>query len=328
MNLEIAWLCVLGFLLTGCLVLCGADYGVQMLSVFTADDRDRRTVLNALAPFFFGNEVWLVATVGVLIGAFPVLERALFLTLYPLIVLLVLGVVVGKAAVQLRSRSATHRRLWDGCICAGGAVAGITWGLIGGVLLSGVPLGEHPSVTWSMVLNPFVLACGAATGALFAVHGAMFLRLRIHGEVGPATGAALRRLLGVAMLTVVVAILLGVASARMTNPITALVIACVPLVALAYAWWAQSARRDGHAFTATGLAVAALVPLIGFGNYPFLLVSGEGTGMTLSQSTADTVSLHILGIFVIVLIPIILAYQFWSWWAFRARVSRDTRPYF
>lgn len=115
MSLETVWLVLLGLLLAGYFVLGGYDYGAQMLHPLLRgrDGQDSRAAgrtggnaaLDAIAPFFLGNEVWLVAFTGVLFGAFPHLEGSLLSGLYPLIVAILVGLVVGNAAVQLGGRA-------------------------------------------------------------------------------------------------------------------------------------------------------------------------------------------------------------------------------
>ncbi|MFG1682400.1 cytochrome d ubiquinol oxidase subunit II [Nonomuraea sp. NPDC049269] len=111
-----------------------------------------------MAPFFLGNEVWLVAFTGVLFGAFPHLEGSLLSGLYPLVVAILVGLVVGNTAVQLRRRTRRGRRWWQALIVAGGALPAVCWGLVVGLLLHGVPrlsdgsfhigAGEVPPPSW------------------------------------------------------------------------------------------------------------------------------------------------------------------------------------
>lgn len=207
MTLEIVWLALLGLLLAGYFVLGGYDYGVQLLHPFLGrDENERRSTLAALGPFFLGNEVWLVGFAAVLFGAFPVLEGTLLSGMYPLVAAIVLGVVVGNAAVQLRSRypGAAARRIWDVLIAAGGAVPAVSWGLLLGAVLRGVPLAADGSfrLTLPLLLDPFVLLCGATTATLFAAHGAAFLSLRTVGDLAAHAARAARSLLAVAAVLV------------------------------------------------------------------------------------------------------------------------------
>ena len=81
--MELAWYALLGAFFAGYLVLGGYDYGVGLLLARRTTPAGRRAALNAVGPFFLGNEVWLVAAVGILFGAFPTLEGELLSGLYP-----------------------------------------------------------------------------------------------------------------------------------------------------------------------------------------------------------------------------------------------------
>ncbi|MBO8193906.1 cytochrome d ubiquinol oxidase subunit II [Streptomyces oryzae] len=348
MSLESLWLALLGLLLAGYFVLGGYDYGVQMLHPFlgrsgadgsrgareAAEPVGRNAALAAIAPFFLGNEVWLVAFTGVLFGAFPHLEGSLLSGLYPLIVAILAGLVLGNAAVQLRGRahSARGRRRWDALIVLGGGLPAVCWGLVLGLLLHGVPRRPDGSfhIGFGEVLSPFVLACGVTTALLFAAHGAVFLALRSAPELASAarrSGTALLRAAGAAGALTLLLTLLG-AGAPMRNGVTSALLAALFAAALAGAWWWLSRERHGRAFAATCCATVLPVLLVGAGHYPYVLASSSGAGLTVRQAVTDGATLKILTAFGVVLIPVILAYQTWSWWAFRGRTGRRHPSYF
>jgi cytochrome d ubiquinol oxidase subunit II len=342
MSLETLWLGLLGLLLAGYFVLGGYDYGVQMLHpLLRADpdaERERRTgrnaALEAMAPFFLGNEVWLVAFAGVLFGAFPHLEGTLLSGLYPLIVAILVGLVLGNAAVQLRGRadSVRGRRCWDVLIVFGGALPALCWGLVVGLLLHGVPRRADGSfhVGADDVFSPFVLACAVTTALLFAAHGAAFVALRSAPRLAAAArrlGAGLVRATGAVGLLPLLLTLFG-AGASMTNRVTSAVIAALFAASLAGAWWYLTQGHHVRAFAATSCATVLPVLLVGAGHYPYLLISSAGTGLTVGQSVTDSATLEILSVFGVAVIPTILAYQAWSWWAFRGRTGRRHPSYF
>ncbi|MFH8613420.1 cytochrome d ubiquinol oxidase subunit II [Streptomyces sp. NPDC018029] len=342
MSLETVWLALLGLLLAGYFVLGGYDYGAQMLHPFLGRDRDgqdeKRTsgnaALDAIAPFFLGNEVWLVAFAGVMFGAFPHLEGTLLSGMYPLIVAILAGLVLGNAAVQLRRRShsARGRRMWDALIVFGGVVPAVAWGLIVGLLLHGVPRRADGSfhIGFGDVFTPFVLACGATTVLLFAAHGATFVALRSEPELAArARQLAGKLLVGVAAAGALALLLtLFGAGASMTNRATSAVIAVLLVAALAAARWYLDRGRNVLAFAATCAATALPVLLIGAGHYPYLLITDAGAGLDIDHAITDDATLKILSGFGILVIPTILAYQFWSWWAFRGRTGQRHPSYF
>ncbi|ADD40821.1 cytochrome d ubiquinol oxidase subunit II [Stackebrandtia nassauensis] len=338
MILESLWLALLGVLLGGYFVLGGLDYGAQVLRLWLGGDESaRRSTLGALGPFFFGNEVWLVGFAGVLFGAFPFLEGKLLSGMYPLFLAILIGLVVGKTAVQLRGRADTvrGRRVWDVLAFAGGLVPAWSWGMLVALLLRGVPIGAdgHFTLTGAQLGEPFVLACGAASTALFVTHGAAFLAARVRGAAAGAARALLPRLGVVTVVASLGAGGIGVASAvddGFAAPAAAVAVgALLPIAVVA----AMVASRRGWAKTAvTATGVAALVPALlpGVAHYPRLLVStvSERYSVTVSHAAADVETLKLLSAFGIVVVPVILLYQGWSWWAFRERVDSGSPTYF
>ncbi|MEV5981389.1 cytochrome d ubiquinol oxidase subunit II [Streptomyces sp. NPDC052114] len=342
MSLETLWLALLGLLLAGYFVLGGYDYGVQMLHrrlgggarEEAAARTGRNAALDAIAPFFLGNEVWLVAFTGVLFGAFPHLEGTLLSGLYPLIVAILVGLVLGNAAIQLRGRAhgVRGRQVWDALIVCGGALPALCWGFVLGLLLRGVPRRADGSfhIGPGDVFSPFVLACGVTTALLFAAHGAGFVALRSAPDL-----AARARELGAQLLSGTAAVgglallltLFG-AGASMTNRGTSAVVTGLFATALAAAWWCFARGRHVPAFVATCCATALPVALVGAGHYPYVLISSAGTGLTVGHAVTDDATLRILSAFGVLVIPVILAYQAWSWWVFRGRTGRRHPRYF
>ncbi|MCF6468625.1 cytochrome d ubiquinol oxidase subunit II [Nonomuraea sp. MG754425] len=164
---------ILGFFAIGYLVLAGADIGVGMaLPYLGRSGGERREVIAAIAPFFLGNEVWLVATAGVLAGLFPKLEGELLHGNYTVVVTLLLAWVVRDMGLWLRGRVPGPRwaAFWDGAIVAGSWGLALSWG----TLLSHVLIGLQGPVA---LLPALVLA------ALFLTHGLSFASLRLRGSL-------------------------------------------------------------------------------------------------------------------------------------------------
>ncbi|NYI07351.1 cytochrome d ubiquinol oxidase subunit II [Allostreptomyces psammosilenae] len=182
--MEILAIAVLGVFALGYLVLGGADIGVGMLLPFLGrDGAERRVVLATVAPFFLGNEVWLVATAGVLVGAFPDLEGELLSGLFPAVVALLAGWMVRDAGLWSRGR--VEARAWaagcDGAIVLGSWTVALSWGWMFAGLLAGV--------TDRVVTGPGAALAALAVATLFAAHGLAFAGLRLAGPLRARAGA-------------------------------------------------------------------------------------------------------------------------------------------
>lgn len=227
--MEILAAALLGVFAVGYLVLAGADIGVGMLLPFLGRDaRERRLVIAAIAPFFLGNEVWLVTATGLLAGAYPGLEERLLHGLFPLVVALLLGWVVRDMGLWLRGRvdGRRWRATWDAAIFLGSWVVALSWGAILGSVLAG----GHGMNAGT--------ALGVAAAALFALHGAAFAALRLTGPPRARAGRP-----------------------RAPFAATAAVMAALPLLAGARLPLSAAAAGDG-ALTFTATTAAVLLPLL------------------------------------------------------------------
>ncbi|MDH6464269.1 cytochrome d ubiquinol oxidase subunit II [Micromonospora sp. A200] len=328
--MELAWYALLGLFFATYLVLGGYDYGVGLLLARGTDPARRRAALTALGPFFLGNEVWLVAAVGILFGAFPTLEGELLSGFYPAVVGALVGVILVTAGVQLRSRptAAATRARWDRVVVAGSALAALGWGALLGGLLQGVPRhadGHVAGVTH--LATPFAAAAALATLALVAVHGASFLTLRLPAADAAAVGRLARRLIPVALAAVATATVLGLLSDRVraaaARPLFAVLLPLSLVAALLVARAALGRGRPGVAFAATGVALALPVALVGAALWPSVLVStvDPAASLGVADAAASGPTLRLLGWLALPLLPALLGFQAMCWWVFRGRTD-------
>ncbi|MFD1939238.1 cytochrome d ubiquinol oxidase subunit II [Nonomuraea mangrovi] len=159
---------ILAFFAVGYFVLAGADIGVGMLLPYLGrTTTERRTVIAAIAPFFLGNEVWLVALAGVLAGLFPELEGELLAGNYLALVALLVSWIVRDMGLWLRGRVQGPRWQagWDGAIVAGSWGLALAWGAI-----------------FTQIL-PVPIVAALVVALLFATHGLAFAGLRLTGDL-------------------------------------------------------------------------------------------------------------------------------------------------
>ncbi|SCL18818.1 cytochrome d oxidase, subunit II (cydB) [Micromonospora rhizosphaerae] len=328
--MELAWYALLGLFFATYLVLGGYDYGVGLLLARRDSPAARRAALNAVGPFFLGNEVWLVAAVGILFGAFPTLEGELLSGLYPAVIGALAGVVLVTAGVQLRSRPTAEwaRAGWDRVVVAGSALAALGWGALLAGLLQGVPLradGHVDGVTH--LFTPFVAAAGLAMVALVAAHGATFLTLRLPAADAAPVARLARRLVPVAVTAVGAATVLGLLSDRVRGaaqqPLAAVLLPLLLVAALLVARTALGRGRPGLAFAATSAALALPVALVGAALWPWALVSTvePAGGLTVADAAASGPTLRLLGWLALPLLPALLGFQAMCWWVFRGRID-------
>ncbi|WP_067472659.1 cytochrome d ubiquinol oxidase subunit II [Actinomadura hibisca] len=176
--MEMLAMAMLAVFTAGYLVLAGADIGVGMvLPVLGRGQGERRLVIAGIAPFFLGNEVWLVSAVGIVAGAFPGLEHRLLEGLFPVAGALVVAWVVRDMGLWLRGRvdARVWRAVWDGAVVAGSWGLALAWSsLLGTLLADAAGAGGSGFNVGSVAGLPLVV--------LFVLHGAGFARWRLSGE--------------------------------------------------------------------------------------------------------------------------------------------------
>jgi cytochrome bd-type quinol oxidase subunit 2 len=149
--------------LTGYLVLEGFDFGVGMSLIRgPAEARDRQA--RTISPLFLGNEVWLVAAIGLLVGAFPAVESTQAPRLYLLIVGILCGWLIRDAGLWFRRRA--DRDWCDRAVAVGSVVLAFCWGY----LLTDI------AQDGSAVLRPLPFVGGIVAVGLAFLHGQAFLR--------------------------------------------------------------------------------------------------------------------------------------------------------
>lgn len=244
---------LLGLFVVGYLVLAGSDVGLGMLMPYvTRTPEQRRRVVAAIAPYFLASEVWLVAAVGVMAGMVPDVEHVVVATLWPVLVLLLAAWLLRDAGLWFRARvdSSGWRSACDTTIVAGSWLLATSWG----VALAGLLAGE-------LTLSPFTVVCTAAVVSLFALRGAAFGAERLVGPTeaesadvaARATRALARVALATVLLTVAVAVGLGVLPAVRVE-------AAVLLTAVAVAALAATTGPTGPMLSRHTSAVAIAVP--------------------------------------------------------------------
>lgn len=190
-TLKLVWWLLIGILLIGFAITDGMDMGVGTLLPFIGrTDSERRVVINAIAPHWDGNQVWLVTAGGAIFAAWPAVYAAAFSGFYLAMLLVLVALFFRPVGFDYRSKleDARWRNAWDWALFAGSAVPALVFGIAFGNLLQGVPFHldrflrpqYEATFIWALLglLNPFALLAGLLSVAMLAVHGATWLQLR------------------------------------------------------------------------------------------------------------------------------------------------------
>lgn len=316
-----------GFLLfavlfTGYLVLEGFDYGAGMLLPFWRAE-ERRAIVAALAPVWEGNEVWLIAAGAFLFAGFPGAYATLFSGLYPALLLLLVPLLLRGVAFEFADKDARPRwqRFWLWAIFAGSALPPFVWGVTVAALAGGLPIdgGGRYAGSFMDVLTPYTLTGGMAFAAIFLVHGAAYLTLRLDERLVPKARAHGLRAGGYALALALAFAGLSLVYTDMAASLPACGLLAAAAVCLGLACRGLGRRRYGRGFLLSSGAIVLLAAAVFAGLFPRLAVSSlnPGWSLTVYNTAAGRLTLRIMAGTALVALPLVMAFEAWKYWIFR-----------
>lgn len=326
MDLPTLWFIVVAVFWIGFFVLEGFDFGVGALhQVVGKTDTERRVAINAIGPFWDANEVWLIVGGAAIFAAFPAWYAAMFSALYLPLVIVLIALIVRGVAFEWRHRGQTQRwrSAWSWGLSISSVLVPLLLGVGVGNLLVGLPINESGDYVGTVtdLLTGYGLLTGVTVLALALLHGALFLtmkttdpvRERAHRLAGllwtPAAGLAIAWIVAT--------------HAVADSGALALALQVVAVVALILVLPTRASGRDGRAFAANAVAIAAAVGSLFATLAPNVMVSSldPANTLTIANAASGQYSLTVMTIVAAVLLPLVLLYQGWSYYAFRHRVQ-------
>jgi cytochrome d ubiquinol oxidase subunit II len=317
--METFWFGAIAVMLAVYVVLDGFDLGAGVAHLLVArDEHDRAAILKAIGPFWDGNEVWLIASGGVLVFAFPRLYAASFSGFF-LPLTMVLWILMGRGiALEFRNHledASVWRPFWDAVFGISSALLAVFLGAALGNVVRGVPLSSegtffeplftHLGTTGETgIIDWFTLLVGLFALAALSLHGGLWLVLKTTGPLRERSQAFARRGL---VTTAVLGVLVCAAAWRVQPQIrrqldayaAGHLLTLLSVAGLLGAW--RFSRRgapeahDARAFFSSCLFLAGLLGVTAFGLYPFVLPSnGEPSlGLTVSNASGPDSALKV-----------------------------------
>ncbi len=342
--MEALWFALLSLMLTAYVVLDGFDFGAGIVHLVAAkQDDERRAVLAAIGPVWDGNEVWLVASGGVLVFAFPRAYAAACSGFYlPLVIVLWLLVLRG-VSIEFRGLEPNPlwRAFWDATFAlASGAMALVLGAALGNVVRGfpieasgnfGAPLftdfrpGARPGA-----FDWYTTLVGLFAFAALGAHGALYVAWKTTGPLRDRCALWASRF-GVAAvaLFVVVSLATKVAAPAFFAAIgarpLAWLLASVALGGLVAAARGQRRGDERLAFLGSSASLAGLVSATAAALYPVILRSTLDEAASITATNAAT-SRHglVVGLFGWVpAMALAVGYFTYLFRSFRGKVAPD-----
>ncbi|MEC4717857.1 cytochrome d ubiquinol oxidase subunit II [Noviherbaspirillum sp. CPCC 100848] len=315
-----------GFVVAMYVVLDGFDLGIGILFPFYKKEEERDQIMNSVAPFWDGNETWLVLGGVSLWAGFPKAFAVILPALYMPVIILLLALIFRGVAFEFRWVAKPHHRLWDISFAAGSIAASFAQGVILGGLLQEITVKDQQfaggSLDW---LTPFSLMCGVAVVIGYALLGATWLMMKAVGDVEErarrfGTPLLLGLLAFIGVVSVWTPLQIERIAERWFSVPNIFFLSQIPLATALTAWlcwYGISRKRPIMPFaSAVGLFLLAYLGLV-ISNAPYLVPPS----MTIWEGASHPASQMFYLIGASILLPMILLYTVLVFWLFRGRIK-------
>jgi cytochrome d ubiquinol oxidase subunit II len=329
-DLPLVWYGLIATAIFLYVLLDGFDLGVGILFPFAPSDSCRNRMMNSIAPFWDGNETWLVLGGGGLFAAFPLAYAILMPALYMPVILMLLGLIFRGVAFEFRFKATGRsRKLWDYSFHFGSLGATFMQGMLLGAFVQGVEIQGRSfaggAFDW---LNAYSVMVGAALVFGYALLGATWLVMKTDGITQEWARKCARYVLGY------VGIFLGLVSISMPmmnadvkalwfslpNFFYLLPIPVSSLVMLVMIWRGlHKAKERLPFFMSVGVFLTGYLGL-GISLWPWLVPFN----VSFRQAAAVPESQSLLLVGTIVMLPLILGYVGYCYYLFRGKSSDET----
>lgn len=328
LDLPLVWGMLIATAVLIYVLLDGFDLGVGILFPFAPSDKCRDRMMNSIAPFWDGNETWLVLGGGGLLAAFPLAYAVLMPAFYVPVITMLLGLILRGVAFEFRFKAqGPSRRLWDYAFHFGSLGAAFCQGAILGAFVQGVQVtGRNFSggpLDWA---TGFSVMTGVAVVFGYALLGSTWLILKTEDVTLAWARSVAAYVLGfVGFFMVLVSLGMPLLNEEIKAfwfstphiyylcPIPLLTAGLFALI------WADlhNGQREGRPFVASiGIFFMGYLGL-GLSIFPWIVPFQ----FDLWQAAAATPSLSLMLVGVIPALPLILGYTGYCYYIFRGKSS-------
>ena len=329
LDLPLIW----GFLIATAVflyaLLDGFDLGCGILFLFAPSDKCRDRIMNSIAPFWDGNETWLILGGGGMFAAFPVAYAILMPALYLPVIFMLLGLIFRGVAFEFRFKSSEeHRKIWDIAFHAGSLLAAFMQGVILGNFVQGIEVNGRSfaggPLDWA---NGFSIVTGLSLIFGYALLGATWLIMKTEDITQSwARGIASYVLVYVGLAMAIVSISMPFIDKRiielwfsLPNFFYLLPIPLFTALGFVLLWKDLKSSNEVRPFFLTIVLFFLSYLGIGISLYPWIVPFK----FTIWEAAAVSTSQSLLLVGVIIVLPIILIYTAYSYYVFRGKTSHE-----
>lgn len=332
LDLPLIWAAIIGFAIYTYVVLDGFDLGCGILFPFAPTDNCRDKIMMSIAPFWDGNETWLVLGGGGLLAAFPLVYSIVMPAFYIPIIIMLLSLIFRGVSFEFRFKaSGKMKRLWEHCFHFGSLLAALCQGIILGAFIEGIKVQNNSFVggpfDW---LSTFSLFCGISLVASYALLGGTWLIMKSHGTT-QQWAIQVSKYVGIYVLVFTGAISLfspfinSFIFERWLNKDNILFIGWLPLLVIFCFYYLYKTINNAHEkkdyipFLITIVIFTLFSTGLAFSIWPYILPYN----IDVWQGAAASRSLSLLLVGAVIVVPMILAYTAYSYYIFRGKTDLE-----
>jgi cytochrome bd ubiquinol oxidase subunit II len=324
-SLALFWAGVICLAIVLYTILDGFDLGTGVLYGTTQDQSLRGQMMDTIAPFWDGNETWLVVVGAGLFAAFPDVYAVFLSAFYLPVLLLMIGLIFRGIGFEFCLRSSRMRPVWERGFFLGSTLVAFVQGAAVGAWMRGIPVvdGHYAGGSFGW-LHPFPILTGIGLVLGYALLGAGWLVYKNEGRLRDWAYARIRRLAGGVVIVLFLAFLLTlsygtVARSGLQSRPWCYVFPLIALLAIVGILAGARGKRDQLPFVLTVVFFLASFLTLAAMFWPYMIPYS----ITVASAAAPDVSLRFLFYGGIVVLPVILAYTIGVYRIFRGKTHRD-----
>lgn len=333
---QLLWFVLIAVLFAGFFFLEGFDFGIGMsLRTLAKSEAEEDALIRSIGPHWDGNEVWLITAGGAMFAAMPFWYASLFSGFYLVLFAILICLIYRGVSFEFREQMRTNkfRNFWTTTSAVTSMLVPFLFGLLFIDVVQGMPLDAHGDMSANFLdyFNIFSVIGGVALSLLSYVHGLNYARLKItSGSLHERIQKQLKILYPVLLVgEVAFAITLFVyTDFFVKKPVITVILLAAIVVLTLLAWSVTLKQKNTLAFIMLGLVIIVLVALLFTGLFPRVIVGNEaGMSILLKNATSTPYTLKWMTIISFTALPIVLAYQIWSFYVFRDRIRVEHMSY-
>ncbi len=327
MDLNTTWFLLIGVLLVGYSILDGFDLGAGILQFFSKNEEEKQILLKSIAPFWDGNEVWLLTGGGALFAAFPHVYATVFSGFYIALMLLLVALIFRALSIEFRNQveSRSWKRFWDKAFSLASLLIVLLLGVALGNIFTGIPIDNQMNYSGSFftLLRPLPLLIGLTGVSMLCMQGGTYLLIKTKGSFYQNVQAWVKKswqfFIGLTVLTTIFTAIFYVSKIwTIFSSVFGYLAALTLIYGVVSIPIYMKMKYNFRAFISSSLVIASMFLMVGAAIFPNMVPALNPThSLTIYNASSSQKTLFVMLIIALIGMPIVLVYTTYVYRVFR-----------